>query len=116
MTDLDWVKPTLAGLERGELLPFADLGEVFRLLHADLHVRRTTVASYDGWCDHVPRQHMAVAALWLAGAENPLAAALESLFHAIVTAGIDYESVLSEVREAFPELPERDSGQPKNFE
>jgi hypothetical protein len=48
LTDLDWVKPALAALERGESLPFAGLGEAFRMLDADRHVRRTTVASYDG--------------------------------------------------------------------
>jgi hypothetical protein len=52
LTDLDWVKPALAVLERGESLPFADLGEAFRLLRADPHVRRTTVASYDGRHEH----------------------------------------------------------------
>jgi hypothetical protein len=35
LTDLDWVKPALAALERGESLPFTDLGEAFRLLGAD---------------------------------------------------------------------------------
>ena len=66
LTDLDWVKPALAALERGESLPFADLGEAFRLLRADPHVRRTTVASYDGRHEHLSQQHMAVPALWSA--------------------------------------------------
>jgi len=80
LTDLDWVKPVLAALERGESLPFADLGEAFRLLDADPHVRRTTVASYDGRHDHISQQHMAVPALWSAAADDPLGAGLESLF------------------------------------
>jgi hypothetical protein len=53
---------------------------------------------------------MAVPALWSAGADDPLQAGLESLFHAMVTAGSDYRSLLSDVRDAFPELPERDPG------
>ena len=110
MTELDWVKPALAALERGELLPFADLGGAFRLLDADPHVRRTTVASYDGQFEHVSPQHMAVPALWSAAADDPFRAGLESLFHAMVTFGIEYRRLLSEVRDAFPELAERDPG------
>jgi hypothetical protein len=72
LTDLDWVKLALAGLERGGSLPFADLGEAFRLLSADPHVRRTTVASYDGRHEHLSQQHMAVPALWSAAADDPL--------------------------------------------
>jgi hypothetical protein len=110
LTDLDWVKPALAALERGESLPFADLGEAFRLLSADPHVRRTSVASYDGQYKRVSQQHMAVPALWSAAAGDPLGAGLESLFHAMITFGSDYRRLLSEVRDAFPELAERDPG------
>jgi hypothetical protein len=110
LTDLDWVKPALAALERGESPPFADLAEAFRLLRADPHLPATAVASYDGRHQRVSQQHMAVPALWSAAAHDPLAAGLESLFHAMVTFGIDYRRLLSEVREAFPELAERDPG------
>jgi hypothetical protein len=110
LTDLEWVKPALAALERGESLPFADLGEAFRLLADDPHVRRPTVASYDGRHEHLSQQHMAVPALWSAAANDPLGAGLESLFHAIVTVGTDYRRLLSEARDAFPELAERDPG------
>ena len=106
LTDLDWVKPALAALERGESLPF-DLCEAFRLLRADRRVRFTTVTSYDGQLENVSQQHMAVPTLWSAAADDPLKAALESLWHAIGTFGIDYRSLLAEVREAFPELAER---------
>jgi hypothetical protein len=106
LTDLDWAKPALAALERGESLPFADLRETFRLLRADPHVRFTTVTSYDGQLENVSRQHMAVPALWSAAADDPLRAALESVWHAITTFGIDYRLLLSELREAFPELAE----------
>jgi hypothetical protein len=107
LTDLDWVKPALAALERGESLPFAGLGEAFRMLDADRHVRRTTVASYDGRLEHISQQHVAVPAPWSAAADDPLKAGLESLFHAMVTVGIEYRRLLSEVRDAFPELAER---------
>jgi hypothetical protein len=102
LTDLDWVKPALAALERGESLPLADLCGAFRLLSADPHVRRTTVPSYDGRHEHISQQRMAVPALWSAAAEDPLRAGLESLFHAIVMFGIDHRRLLSEVRGAFP--------------
>ena len=59
---------------------------------------------YDGRHEHVSQQHMAVPALWSAAAED----SLESMFHAMVAAGIDYRRVLSEVRDAFPELAQRD--------
>jgi len=104
LTERDWVKAVLVALERGERLPFADLADAFRLLQADSHVRGTTVTSYDGRHERVSQQHMAVPALWSAVAEDPLAAAVESLFHAVVTVGIGYRNLLSEVREAFPEL------------
>ncbi len=110
LTDLNWVNAALAALERGASMPFVDLGEAFRLLSADPHVPRTTVASYDGRYERISQQHMAVPALWSAAADDPLQAGLESLFHAIVTVGIDYRGLLSEVRQAFPELAEYDLG------
>jgi len=104
------VKPVLAALERGESLLFANLREAFRLLDADPDVRRTTVASYDGQHEHVSRQHMALPALWAAAVGEPLGSGLESLFHALVTFGLDYRRFLSEVRDAFPELARHDRG------
>jgi len=104
----DWVSAALEALERSEPLPFANLADAFRLLQADSHLSGTTVTSYDGRHERVSQQHMALPALWSAAAEDPLAAAVESLFHAIVTVGINYRSLLSEVREAFPELAEPD--------
>jgi hypothetical protein len=53
---------------------------------------------------------MAVPALWSAAVDDALRAGLESLYHAVVTYGIDYRRLLSEVREAFPELAKRDPG------
>lgn len=50
----------------------------------------------------------AMPALWSAAADDPLRAGLESVFHAMVTFGIGYRRLLSEVRDAFPELAERD--------
>ena len=105
LTDLDWVKPAFAAFERGESLPF-DLGAASGLLRADPHVRLTTVTSPDGGSQNVPQQDMALNTLRSAAAEDPLSAALESLWYAIVTFGVDYRRLLSEVREAFPKLAE----------
>jgi hypothetical protein len=121
LTDLDWVKTVFAAVERGESLPF-DLPEAFRLLRSATPARFTTVTarltahaptaahpliparSYDGQLENVSQQHMAVPTLWSAAADDPLKAALESLWHAIATFGIDYRSLLSEMRAAFPGL------------
>jgi hypothetical protein len=110
LTDLDWVKAALTALERGEPLPIAGLDEAFRLLGTDPRVRSTTVVSYDGRHERISQQHMALPALCSAAANDPLAAALESLFHAMFTIGIDYPRLLSEVRDAFPKLAERGPG------
>jgi hypothetical protein len=105
LTDLDWVKPALAAFEGGESLPF-DLDAASGLLRADPHVRLTNVTSHDGGSQNVPQQDMALNTLRSAAAEDALSAALESLWYAIVTFGLDYRRLLSEVREVFPELAE----------
>ena len=104
LTGLEWVRSAVAALERGKPLPFASLSETFDLLRADPDAPRTSVVSYDGRHQHISQQHAAVPAIWSAAANDPLGAALESLFHAMVTVGIGYRRLLSEVREAFPEL------------
>jgi hypothetical protein len=77
---------------------------------ADPHVRPATVASYDGFHEHISQQHIPVPALRSAAADDPLGARLESLFQPIVTFWGDYRRLLSEVRNVFPELAERDPG------
>lgn len=106
LSDLDWVIPALAALEHGSPLPrpFDDHNAAFELLHTDTRVPRTAVPSYDGRHDRVSQQHAALPALWAATAADPLAAGLESLFHAIVTFGSRYPRLLAEVRQAFPAL------------
>jgi hypothetical protein len=71
LTDIEWVKPALVALERGESLPFADVGEAFRLLRADPHVLLTTVVSYDGRHERISQQHMAVPALVVGRGRRP---------------------------------------------
>jgi hypothetical protein len=81
-------------------LPFGDIGEAFRLLDADRNAPSTSVASYDGRCPRVSQQHAAVPSLWSAAANDPLAAAIESIFHAIVTYGVEYRRLLTDARNA----------------
>jgi hypothetical protein len=44
---------------------------------------------------------MAIPALFAAAAADTLAAAVETIFHAIVTAGSDYQTLLAELRREF---------------
>ncbi len=105
LTELDWVAAALAVLDRDQP-PADDLTQAFDLLNNDSRVRYTTVRSYDDRHD-ISRQHAALPAVWSAAGADPLVAAMESLFHTIVTAGSDYPSVLAELRQAFPALTTR---------
>lgn len=100
LTVLGWVQSALAALDRGNPLPFGDIGEAFRLLDADRNAPSTSVASYDGRFPRVSQQHAAVPSLWSAAANDPLAAAIESIFHAIVTYGVEYRRLLTDARNA----------------
>ena len=74
---------------------------MFRFLDADPAVPRTAVPSYDGRHDRISQQHAALPAVPAAGEADPLAAALQALFHAVVTYGSGYRRLLAEVREVF---------------
>lgn len=106
LSDLGWVSQALAALDHGGPLPwpFDDPHTPFERLHADARAPQTTVPSYDGSHDHVSQQHAALPALRSAAAADPLAAAIESLFHGVVTFGARYPRFLADVRRAFPAL------------
>ncbi|GLY64968.1 hypothetical protein [Amycolatopsis taiwanensis] len=106
LSDLDWVTPAFAALEHGRPLPrpFDDHDAAWQLLSTDSRVPRTTVASYDGRHDRISQQHAAVPALWSAAAGDPLAAGVETLFHATVTFGSGYPRLFAEVHQEFPVL------------
>lgn len=105
LAELDWVAAALAALDRDQLLA-DDVTQAFDLLNNDPRVRYTTVRSYDDRHD-LSRQHAALPAVWSAAHADPLVAAMESLFHTVVTAGRDYPGVLAELRQAFPALTTR---------
>ncbi|MGI6869719.1 hypothetical protein [Amycolatopsis sp. 3B14] len=105
LSGLDWVAPALAALGDGVAAPpFDDHAAVFDRLHRDARVVFTTVPSFDGRHDRISQQHAALPAVRSAAAADPLAAALETLFHATVAFGSGFPRLHAEVRRAFPAL------------
>lgn len=63
-----------------------------------------SVDSVDGARHGVRQQAMAMSALFAAAEEDPLRAALDTLYAAARTYGSTYPALLAEVRQAFPDL------------
>jgi hypothetical protein len=105
----DWVAPALAALERGDPLPspFDDYSHAFQALRDDRRAPQTSVASHDGRHSRISQQHMAIPSVFAAARTEPLAAAVEAIFHAVVTFGSGYRKLLTELRHEFPELATR---------
>jgi hypothetical protein len=99
---LGWVAPALAAAELGQALPppFDDRARVWQLLHSDRRVPRTTVAPLRGGPGIKSQQHMAVPALFAAVHDDPLQAALDSLYAAVAVGG-SHRLLLDEVRRTF---------------
>jgi hypothetical protein len=99
---LGWVAPALAAAELGQALPppFDDRARVWQLLHSDRRVPRTTVAPLRGGPGSKSQQHMAVPALFAAVHDDPLQAALDSLYAAVAVGG-SHRLLLDEVRRTF---------------
>ena len=107
LTDVEWIAPALAAMDRGEALPplFDDDRQAWDLLFTDERVPRTTTTSPDGSHDNCLQQAMAFPALFSAREPDPLCAALDALWSAAVTFGHGrYGLLFSEVRQAFPTL------------
>jgi hypothetical protein len=100
------VSPALEALDRGAALPppFDDHAHAFQALQSDARAPRTAVVSFDGRHERVSQQHAAIPSLFAAATADSLAAAAETIFHAIVTIGGDYRSLLTGLRREFPEL------------
>lgn len=103
LTDRPWVAPALAALRDGRPLPppFDDPLTVWRHLDG---AALTTVRAYDGTHPRVSQQHAALPALFGAVEPDPLQAALDALFAAVVTHGEGFPGLLAGVRRAFPQL------------
>ncbi|MEV5549841.1 hypothetical protein AB0L35_27535 [Streptomyces sp. NPDC052309] len=106
LTDVDWIAPALAALERGDGLPapFDDPQRVWDRFFADDRITHTSVDSLDGRHDNLLQQAMAMPALLAAAEPDPLRAALDALFAAAVTHGTDYPDLFARARREFPAL------------
>jgi hypothetical protein len=105
LADVEWIVPALAAMDRGEPLPspFDDDRRAWDLLLSDPRVPRTLVTSPDGRFHNCLQQAMAFPALFSAGEQDPLRAALDALWSAAVAFGHGRHQVLfTEVRQAFP--------------
>ena len=118
LTDADWVKRALAALERGEY-PFAGMSTNVKIdaQHLQPPSQRDQLIPHRGQPEHTAHIHAGLAQRDHAGlalgsaaaaADEPLRGGLQSLYHAMLTFGIDYRRLLSEVRDAFPELTAHD--------
>jgi hypothetical protein len=106
LADVDWIAPALAALDRGEALPapFRSRHRVWERVLDDERIRHTTVAAWDRSGSDVARQQAAIPALRQAAGRDPLHAAVNALFTAVLTYGEDYPALFTEVRRAFPAL------------
>jgi hypothetical protein len=109
LAGIEWIAPALAAIDDGRALPAPvdDVERTWRLLWDDERVPHTTVTGYDGRTPGVSRQAAAIPALWGAAEADPLQAALDALFAAVVTFGVEYPTLLAEVRRTFPSAAER---------
>ncbi len=98
LSDIDWVARGLAELDRGEPYspPLDDTRRLRDAVFSDERVPRP----HDG-APGLP-QAAALAALWDAAAPDPLKAALDAVFAAMVTHGTDSARLCAEVRRTFP--------------
>jgi hypothetical protein len=107
LADVEWIAPALAAMDRGEPPPppFDDHRRAWDLLLSDARVPRTLVTSPDGRLGNYLQQAMAFPALFAALQQDPLRAALDALWSAVVAFGHGRHQVLfGEVRQAFPTL------------
>lgn len=110
LTEVDWIAAALEAMDQGNPLgwPFdADdsvHSRAWDLLLSDERVPRTVV-TLDGRLSNYLQQAMAFPAIFSAGEQDPLRAALDALRSAAASFGRGrYQVLFSEVRQAFPAL------------
>jgi hypothetical protein len=105
LTDIAWIAPALAALDRGEPLPppFDDDRRAWDLLWSDPQVPQTIVTTPDG-TPNFSQQALAFPTLTLAMADDPLGAAVDAIAAAMFAAGPDFGEVAVAARAAFPVL------------
>lgn len=109
LTEVEWIAPALAAMDRGEALPppFDDNQRAWNRLFTDEQVPQTLATSPDGRHDNCLQQAMAFPAVFSVREPDPLAAAFDALWSAAVAFGYGRHGVLfAEVRQAFPALAE----------
>lgn len=104
LSSLDWVRPALDALEREQRLPppFDDPQRVWDLLVGEDVQLQVVVAPTD---EQEPRMWPPAAAmptLFAAVEPDPLHAAIDAVFGAVLTFGDDYPELLRELGETFP--------------
>ncbi|SFO96241.1 hypothetical protein SAMN05421810_101533 [Amycolatopsis arida] len=107
LTEVPWIAAALAAMDRGESLPppFHDERRVWDRLLSDPAVPQTLVTSPDGTTDNCLQQAMAFPVLFSAHEPDPLRAAVDTLWSAVVAFGHGRHPILfAEVREVFPDL------------
>ncbi|ONI84806.1 hypothetical protein ALI22I_30430 [Saccharothrix sp. ALI-22-I] len=105
LTDVEWIAPALAAMDRGEALPppFDDDRQAWDLLRTDDRVPQTSVTSPDGTLDNCLQQAMALPAIFSEHEEDPLRAALDAVWSAAFAFGHGRTHILfAELRQAFP--------------
>jgi hypothetical protein len=106
LSSLDWVRPALDALDRGEALPppFDDERRVWDLLLGEDVELHAVVASATDPAPGIWPPAAAVPAIFGAVQPEPLRAALDAVFAATVTFGDDHRRFLWDLRESFPTL------------
>jgi hypothetical protein len=96
LSEIDWVLPALAALDRGEDLPapFDDQTGVWQYVLGDERVHRTIVPGTPNFS----RQAAAAPAIFQAVQPDPLRAAIDTVWTAAFSFGTDRDVVLDEIR------------------
>jgi hypothetical protein len=109
LTQLDWVAPALAAMDRGEQLPeiFQEPWRAFDRAMNDDRVVHTVITTLDGRTDNFSQQSMALPAITAAYTEDPLEAAIDAVRVAVNTFGYGRDQeFFADLRQAFPSLQE----------
>ena len=93
---IDWIAAALAGLDRGEALPapFDDHAQMWQRLWADQRVPRTTVTIPTG-TPNCSQQAIALPAIPAAANDDPLAAAVDTIYFAALAYGERHPDLLT---------------------
>jgi hypothetical protein len=102
---VDWIAHALAAVERGDPTPppFDDMEATWERFFADPRVPSTVVTLPDG-TPNCSQQAMALPAMFAVTYEDPLAAAVETVFCATIAHGPEHRRLLSDAR-AFLVIP-----------